>query len=498
MQLNPMDRKVSTDEQSTVAATSAFNIQQKQIISPYSLNPSVASGAGITVYNPFGFEQVEESTNITNSGQPANRNKYYTLDLTKKFWNAALLWDADQTTDISTSAINNANARELTLYWFSQFESGVTDDATSFYKLTTQSGTNYSTYRFTPASDYYKVSQAIVSHNRDLNGDGKITSDEIRWYVPNLIQYYIYNFGYDRIHEDLRLAQYDEDHLAYKGTDYNYAGDRDYLFPRYFNSSRADRRLFWQDQRGATSPLAEWASQANNIRFVRNLGQFTDSYKEDFTRMAQRDADNRTIRIVNPAICRTQSETKAYPAAFALGYYNLLPEKFEYCSADSILTLYTQADNTTSGSNTYFWPNVNMPITNTDQANLDVLNARAVAKYNTLHSSNWTALPDGWRIPNQRELIAMFVTGVIDDEFSTSQLGTGWIHCCTFLNSTLWEDRVKTMIGISGGYVSFSEYYNRSAGYAILVRDIDLATGQPAATMSTIAKLRRKGIVRKH
>lgn len=485
MTLNPADRKVSSDQQSTIAATSAFNIIQSPVVSTYSLDPQKAAAAGITVYNPFGLEQVEEPTSIQNNttGQNAAHSQFLTLDISKKFFESALQWDAATTTEITN--VNNSNGREMTLYWYSQFENGVDDDYTSFYKLTPVEGKNYSSYIFTPAADFYTVSKALVSRNRDLNGDGKITSDEIRWYIPNIVQYYIYNFGYNIVPEDLRLSQSSEDNIdVTSGSWASYKGDRDYIFPRYYSSSRSTRRLFWQDQRGATSQsggnstgFSDWACYTNNIRFARNLGQFTNSYSADYTRMSQINTTDHTITFVNDNICRDWTVTGAYPYANALSTtYNRLPKKLEY--RETPLTLWTTGtlDNVSSNAGS-----------KTKQDILDYLNQITASAY----QSGLTSLPDGWRIPNQRELIALFITGVLDSYTANGADYT--IYSATFYDSKLWYDRTSYPVGISGGNFGVNQggfSWGRTNGVMPIVRDV-------TTTSTASAKLRAKGVVRK-
>ena len=484
MTLNPAVRKVSSDEQSTIAAASAFNIIQSPVVSTYSLDPNLAAAAGITVYNPFGLEQVEEPTSILNNttGQNAAHSQFLTLDISKKFFESALQWDAATTTELTNP--NNANGREMTLYWYSQFENGVDDDYTSFYKLTSNADANYSTYVFTPAADFYTVSKALVSRNRDLNGDGKITSDEIRWYIPNIVQYYIYNFGYNIVPEDLRLSQYEEDNIdtSEDGSWASYNGNRDYIFPRYYSSSRNARRLFWQDQRGATSAQADWACQTNNIRFARNLGQFTNSYSADYTRMSQINTTDHTITISN--ICRNWTVTGAYPYANALSEtYNRLPKKMQYIATP----LAIWGTNSVTSTNTVDTNSENKE----KQDALDYLNQLTLAAYNSANSTSLTELPDGWRIPNQRELIALFITGVLD-----SYLGDDYcVYSATFYNSNLWYDRTKYPVGISAGNFGVPKNsdgfrFGRPQGVMPIVRDV-------TTTSTASAKLRAKGVVRK-
>lgn len=497
MTLNPIDRKVSDDLQSIYAQGSAFNIHQCPVVSTYSLNP--ANAPDPSAYNPFGFEQVEETTTATTNTTTTQQKDV----LSNGFFGSALQWDATDGNAATPSTINDANGRQMMLEMFEMFSgNGMEDVNNSFYKLTAKTA-GYSTYEFVP-SNFYLVSQAINMRNRDLNGDGYISEDEIRWYIPSLIQYYIYNFGYSVIPDNLLLGQKNEDDVSFTST------NADYVIPRYFTSSRAIRRVFYQDMRGGTDGLINsWVSQLNNIRFARNLGKETDSYKADFTRMTQIDTDKHIIKVINKGICRNFSWTTAYPAGIdAFSDYNLLPTAFEY-NTDGL----TIMDNTSGYSplDTYFG------YSNKD-TQIAAFNTAALQAYNTANSSSYTALPDGWRIPNQRELIVMFINNVLPacyssvtdfasametpGDASTSGTGAysvGYILSVTYNTSKFWASRTFPMSFMNTAMTIPPNALQSHKARIILVRDIDPNTGEPIATQSSTAsaKLRAKGVVRK-
>lgn len=483
MTLNPIDRKVSDDLQSIYAEGSAFNIHQCPVVSTYSLNPNNAPDP--STYNPFGFEQVEEKTTVTTNVTTGDQVKAYS----NGYFGSALEWDLEASA--TPSIINDANGRQMMLEMFNIFSTGdgMADVRDSFYKLTSKTA-GYSTYEFVP-SNFYQVSQAINMRNRDLDGNGYLSPDEIRWYIPSLIQYYIYNFGYTVIPDNLLLGQKGEDNVSVAGL------NADWVIPRYFTSSRAMRRVFYQDMRGGTDALTNsWVSQLNNIRFARNLGKMTDSYKEDYTRMTQIDTDKHIIKVINKGICRNFSWTTAYPAGFdAFSEYNLLPTAFEYNING--LTLYNQ-----NGDYKLYYDN------HTKEEQIAFLNQSALNTYNQNNGTSLTALPDGWRLPNQRELIVMVINNIIPSCFSgvtqenidtPANTALGYLIGVTYCSSKLWANRVTPMWFASTAMTIPSNWFQYGPMRAILVRDVDPNTGEPIATQSSTAsaKLRAKGVVRK-
>lgn len=484
MTLNPIERKVSANGQNTYAKGSAFNIHQKPVVSTYSLNPANAPADMQATYNPFGFEQVMEKTNTS----------------TNVFYPSSYNWDLEE--NLSDGAYNEKNARAMTIDLLRS--KTVNDEHKSFYKLTSNVG-DYTSYEFIP-TNYTNATQGIATHNRDLNGNGKIDPDEIRWYIPGLVQLYIYNFGYSVVNESLWLSQPGENDLT--------SNSPDQLFPRYYTSARGSQRLFWQDQRGATSgyTVGSWMAQSNNIRFARNLGNFAGSNTADITRITQHDKENKIIRVINSAICRNNKWTTAYPAHDVTSDWNLLPRAFEYGHADDM----EMAKSASIAGKSY-------------QEQVDLINSWALQQYNSATGTSNSSLPDGWRIPNQRELIALYVNNVFADyavenmdastKFWTNVLGDdqkwhyptyvpetayidylGYVFSCTFIETPLYKTNRPLPFSMVNGNMALPNGIGNPYSRMVLVRDVDYVTGEPLATQgsTTTSSLRKKGIVRNH
>lgn len=492
MTLNPTTSQTDGHHTSTVAGQAAFNIHQKPIVSTYSLDPSRAPDPN--TYNPFGFEQVEERTsgrtvpesavNITEGG--------YGKFTDNKLFDCAYYWDGTGT--FSASDVDNSNGHKMMLV---HFPNAINDVNDSFYKLTNvgTGASAYTTYVFTPSSTYATVSQAIAMHNRDLNGNGKIDPEEMRWYVPGIVQYYIWNFGYDIIPRDQWLPAIEEESIEMnKPFDIvTSVTDGDRIMPRYFTSGREGRRIFWQDQRGASSGIpSTWAVALNNIKFARNLGKFADATTANYTRMAQIDEATHTITMLNPAICRSYDKVSGpYPASFALGDYNKLPYALEY--TNDLLIIGKDALNTLFNNNYSSWSTASPNY----QEVLDGLNTLVLNAYNTKNGTSHTELPDGWRLPNQREFLTLYVTTAFlnmeyrgtststptkplaSNVFTTDKDVNAWnLFTCTFLDSKLWKERIRLFFSDWGYFNIIKEGVTRNYNYVFLVRDVDPTTKQ--------------------
>lgn len=479
MTLNPNQRKVSQNEQNTVNNGSSFSISQLPVVSTYSLTRT-----DLPNYNPTGFEQIMEETNI-------RENAFFTAATSEygpyaHFYKSAL--DYGQMNTSHTSGVfDDAKPQQMTLDL--KRDITINEDYTSFYKL---GGSNESaTYSFTP-SEYTTVAQAIAIHNRDLNGNGEIDDDEIRWYIPTATQLYIYNFGYDQIsNTDLWLSDPEQNNLDLQSLPGKSA---DKAFPRYITSSRRGQRLFWQDMRGVASNIENWSAPFNNIRFARNLGKFSGSYNADITRMSVHDSDRRIISFINPLICRNFSWTEPYPAANVRSEYNLLPKAFQYM--EDPINVFT--------NNSTFYGLSEL----SQEEQVAKIYEYTIDAVNEKYSTSYTKLPNGWRVPNQRELIVLYINNVIRDMVLankfTAQTASqavrydeetgryeyiGYVFSTTFMSGTLYATARNNPICFSPSGMDLSVGYSQPCMRVILVRDVDPATGEPIAEQTdTILK----------
>lgn len=138
-----------------------FNISQRSIKTFYDLS----------VENPFGIEQVEETAATSDykiDYSYSNRNNY---DKDKSDTDNGYLNIPDRFTSGSSS-------------WNSYISNG-------FYQSVALSN-NYAVYQ-------------CLSRNRDEDGDGKIDREELKWYLPAMHQCTYYWFGMNSLSEDARI-----------------------------------------------------------------------------------------------------------------------------------------------------------------------------------------------------------------------------------------------------------------------------------------------------
>ena len=112
---------------------------------------------------------------------------------------------------------------------------------------------------------------ACLQRNRDLDGNGKIDADEIRWYLPSTTQYTGLWLGKDALYPEARLFQKDPEKITNDGTDGG--TDEDFRTNNHFISSNGVR--FWAEEGAATgNTLYNVKNSKFNYRCARNLGGY--------------------------------------------------------------------------------------------------------------------------------------------------------------------------------------------------------------------------------
>lgn len=118
---------------------------------------------------------------------------------------------------------------------------------------------------------------ACMSRNRDLNGNGKIDNNEVRWYLPSLNEYIRIGIGSNAISNAAQLYIGDKAQMK-RRLDNNYTDGYpiDYIWDGalFYTSSGADERVYWAAERGSYSADGiNWGgySKPKPIRCIRAL-----------------------------------------------------------------------------------------------------------------------------------------------------------------------------------------------------------------------------------
>lgn len=257
---------ISQDGQSTYVEGNGFTLKQKSIKTFYNDN------AG----NPFGLETVEETPDNTFS-------------------------ESTDYQDLGTNAQNGlTNTRAIV-------QNASSQNWTDFVNITNNGFTGSTA---PTASEIMTAKGAnplyqCLSRNRDLNGNGTIDQDEIKWYVPTYRQYIYLWCGMKSIPPNITFEH-----------------------ENYVTSMKGGYRIWWAYE-GTAIGSAEGV--AAKVRCVRNLTDRTD----DVSAISSTN-DNYTVTItgLKDEALRTNTQEGEYPEHIHSDPSSTLPRAFTIAKND--------------------------------------------------------------------------------------------------------------------------------------------------------------------
>ncbi len=258
--------QVSKDKQSSYVEGAGFTLKQKSIKTFYNSNVS----------NPFGIEYVEETPEATlgTTDSFAGEELQNGLKNTKEVIGNNASWDTY--VNISANGYNGATAPVAA-------------------NIMTTAGNN----------PMYQC----LSRNRDLNGNGDIDEDEVRWYLPAFRQYLYIWFGKKVLPTEISFNK-----------------------TNYISSSNAGYRIWWALEGTA---ISSWvyrdASVTPIVRCVRNLGTSSDG---NVSSVSSWNDTQRTVTItgLKDEALRSSTQVGEYPEHENTAAASTLPKAFKIAS----------------------------------------------------------------------------------------------------------------------------------------------------------------------
>ena len=125
---------------------------------------------------------------------------------------------------------------------------------------------------------------ACMSRNRDLNGNGHIDEDEIRWFLPSLNEYIRMGIGANAISSAAQLYMGDKSTMTGGGYPSSYISDGSL----YYTSSADSKRVYWAVEKGSynSENPGDWYTQNPlPIRCIRNLPANNDTEDTDISKI---------------------------------------------------------------------------------------------------------------------------------------------------------------------------------------------------------------------
>ncbi|MBQ1990517.1 MAG: hypothetical protein II231_05255 [Rikenellaceae bacterium] len=171
--------------------------------------------------------------------------------------------------------------------------------------------------------DKNDASYACLQRNRDLNGDGTITNDELRWYMPALDQYCAFWYGEEALPTYARLFQ----GLT---TDVK-SGDEHNALHHYYTSTSGSFRIFWAIEGSSYGDdNSRYTATTHNTRCVRNLRNVTAAP----TAAATQDGYILTVNNFVELAYRNTIQNGPYPKHHERELANKLPHAFKVASSN--------------------------------------------------------------------------------------------------------------------------------------------------------------------
>ena len=374
---NPTPVYTSTDGNSIFNSDSGFQIWQRSIKTTYNLSSGM-NAFGIETWDEtgaleFGFTYVDNAILIDQSNLDGFTNTQNLITLKS---NEAL----------SSSILSKVGYIE-----------GVEDNTRESHVWGTFNSSD-GTVSNTPVSD---AIQACLARNRDLDGNGKIDLDELKWYIPALYQYFIIWLGEELLPGDTRLFPAAD----FSSTRFTTMKDK---YPRLYTSSSNGKRTYWPDQGAAWAVIYNYTREKNGanadvwmgnkqaLRCCRNLFESETTTAPSLP--AVYDSENNVIVVSGIEYVRNNLVTDYFDKHTERSTSNYLPAKFEVASEGLLNEIYNHEYNFNAVISGYI--------------TIDNLNAAADA-YNESYQGESNIK---WRVPNQRELMLM-VMFADEDEY---------------------------------------------------------------------------------
>lgn len=239
-----------------------FNISQRSIKTFYDLS----------VANPFGIEQIEETAATKNYKINQSLGNWNNYDKDKSDTDNGYLNIPDRFTNGSSS-------------WNSYISNGF--------------------YQSVALSKDYAVYQCL-SRNRDENGNGTIDASEVKWYLPAVNQCTYYWFGMNSLSEDARIELKDREENS------------------YWNSTKAHAK-WWAAEGSAYGPND---NTENKVRCVRSL----KTYNDPATDVSVYDQINRVVTMKGmdeKSVRAAGTVTGEYASHYRGSEFDILPSSFQ-------------------------------------------------------------------------------------------------------------------------------------------------------------------------
>ncbi len=405
--LDPIERGISDDKQSTIIETTVLDISQRSIKSSFDMDKI---GAGDLLY---GIETWDETgAQEWNIATPSGLLSDQGLVNTKLLLNNNNVSMSDNVWAYIgyRNSVNDNTKRRHRWYddeHYQKYKNGeYTDDDINEY-------TN---------SNIQNPLLAVLARNRvKLDSSGKIDESSVKWYLPGINQYMIIWLGQNRLQEDTRLMDVSKlTQFVPAGGDYDKNPMNMDRQQHYLTSSLDTKRLYWQDQGACWSGISDLTNNwnavytgtefknYNKIRCMRNLrNQYLDNLYSAQDNLTENSPvqfpvkrDGRVFHLGAIANSRLTYMTGGYNAHTEREPENYLYSDFEVADPSKAQWAY--------GTNDYYCCTIEGKEPKDREEMKDYIQSMNALAAQYTQSEDKSDLGE-WRVPNQRELMIIAV-----------------------------------------------------------------------------------------
>ena len=257
------------------------------------------------------------------------------------------------------------------------------------------------------------VAEACLNRNRDLNGDGTIDQNEIRWIVPDVNQYVRLVMGSSSFSSPLIIFSELKD-----------LSNSSYYEKSLYHFGSIDSNQLWSEEGVSTAWVdRNGCSNPQEVRCIRYLGNDYSKFpaQSDFSIAAKKDGENQLLFSYGSESTRSAATDEIpWHKVSGAGNYNRPATRLEFKSTEEEFALNEiMLDDYNDYSSSYKYDNAGW---------FSYLEA-----YNPCDKFNTNGVT-GWRVPNQVEIMSLF---------NEEELGGGNYLTCTqeyFGNRVLGAD----------------------------------------------------------